>query len=31
VFWGRNRSALRDCGERYGLLMEWVRGQVGAR
>ena len=29
VLWGRDRSGLRDCGERHGLLVEWARGQVG--
>ena len=31
VFWGRDRAALRDCGERHGLLVAWARGQVGVR
>lgn len=29
VFWGRDRGALRDCGDRHGLLVEWAWGQVG--
>ena len=31
VWWGRDRAALRDCGEWHGLLVEWAQGQVGAR
>ncbi len=31
VFWGRDRGALRDCGDRHALLVEWAQGQVGAR
>lgn len=30
VFWGRDRSKLRECSERHGLLAAWARGQVGA-
>lgn len=31
VAWGRDRAALRACGERHGLLVRWVEGQVGSR
>jgi len=27
----RDRSGLRDCGERHGLLVEWAREDIGAR
>jgi len=31
IRWGRDRTALRDCGERHGLLAEWAQGQMGAK
>ena len=30
ILWGRDRTALRDCGERHELLAEWARGQMEA-
>ena len=30
ILWGRDRTALRDCGERHGLLAEWAQGQMEA-
>ena len=29
-WWGRDRSALRDCAARHGLLAEWAGGQLSA-
>lgn len=31
IFWGRDRTALRDCADRHALLADWARGQMGAR
>ena len=30
-WWGADRSALRSCGARHGLLAEWAAGQLAAR
>ena len=30
VAWGTDRAALRTCGERHGLLVDWAQGQMGA-
>lgn len=31
VFWGRDRTSLRNCGERYGLLLEFINAQADVR
>lgn len=30
-WWGHDRSALRDCAARHGLLIDWAEGQMAAR
>lgn len=30
IWWGRDRSALRDCAARHELLAEWALGQIAA-
>ncbi|MGY6634064.1 MAG: Rz1-like lysis system protein LysC [Alkalilacustris sp.] len=30
-WWGEDRSALRRCGARHALLVEWATGQLAAR
>lgn len=30
IGWGADRAALRTCGERQGLLVDWAQGQMEA-
>lgn len=31
IWWGRDRTALRDCAERHELMVKFIAGQFAAR